>query len=104
MKLKAPSTIRLALAPEIKHSFLEENNPKDLCEKLERIYMSKSLTNKLFLKKDFFEIEMEEDSDLNDHLNNSNGLIYQLASSYEAFRGEDKALCCLHPYRRSTTP
>lgn len=45
-KLRAVSTIRLALAPEINYNVLEENNPKSLWDKLTKMYMSKSLANK----------------------------------------------------------
>ncbi|KAL8134128.1 hypothetical protein AgCh_009265 [Apium graveolens] len=78
MKLRAASTIWLALAPEIKYDVLEEDNPKNLWEKLTKTYHSKSLANKLFLKKDLFGLKMEEDGDLRDHLNRFNGLINQL--------------------------
>ncbi|XP_074378095.1 uncharacterized protein LOC141719617 [Apium graveolens] len=47
MKLRAASTIRLALAPEIKYDVLEEDNPKNLWEKLTKTYHSKSLLNNL---------------------------------------------------------
>ncbi|RZB46321.1 Retrovirus-related Pol polyprotein from transposon TNT 1-94 [Glycine soja] len=44
------STIRLTFAPEIKHNVLKETTPKALWEKLENIYASKSLTNRLYDK------------------------------------------------------
>ena len=95
MKLCAASTIRLALAPEIKYDVLEENNPKNLWEKLTKMYQSKSLANKLFLKKDLFGLKMEEDGDLRDHLNRFNGLINQLNSLDEKLKDEDKAVLLL---------
>ena len=48
------STIRLALAPEIKHNVLKETTPKALWEKLENIYASKLLTNHLCLKMELY--------------------------------------------------
>ncbi|GKE28492.1 retrovirus-related pol polyprotein from transposon TNT 1-94 [Tanacetum coccineum] len=42
MQKKASSTIRLALAPEIKYSVLKEKTPKDIWDKLTNIYASKS--------------------------------------------------------------
>ncbi|GJY60807.1 retrovirus-related pol polyprotein from transposon TNT 1-94 [Tanacetum coccineum] len=50
MQKKDSSTIRLALAPEIKYSVLKEKTPKDIWDKLTNIYASKSLTHRLFLK------------------------------------------------------
>lgn len=95
MKLRAASTIRLALAPEIKYDVLEEDNPKNLWEKLTKTYHSKSLANKLFLKKDLFGLKMEEDGDLRDHLNRFNGLINQLNNLDEKLKDEDKAVLLL---------
>ena len=95
MKLRAASTIRLALAPEIKYDILEENNLKNLWEKLTKMYQSKSLANKLFLKKDLFGLRMEEDEDLRDHLNRFNGLINQLNSLDKELKDEYKAVLLL---------
>ena len=44
-KKKAVSTTRLAIAPEIKYNFLMETDPRVLLQKLQGIYVSKSLTN-----------------------------------------------------------
>ncbi|KAL8146107.1 hypothetical protein AgCh_004011 [Apium graveolens] len=46
MKLRAASLIRLALTLEIKYDVLEEDNPKNLWEKLTKTYHSKSLANR----------------------------------------------------------
>lgn len=92
MKLRAASTIRLALAPEIKYDVLEIVDPKVLWDKLAKTYQSKSLANKLFLKKDLFGLKMEEDGDLRDHLNRFNGLITQLNHLDEKLEDEDKAI------------
>ncbi|KAL5125371.1 Retrovirus-related Pol polyprotein from transposon TNT 1-94 [Glycine soja] len=66
------STIRLALAPEIKHHVLKETTPKALWEKLENIYASKSLTNHLYLKMELYQLKMERGGDLHDHINKLN--------------------------------
>ncbi|KAL8123371.1 hypothetical protein AgCh_011372 [Apium graveolens] len=87
--------IRLALAPEIKYDVLEEKNPKNLWEKLTKTYHSKSLANKLFLKKDLFGLKMEEDGDLRDHLNRFHGLINQLNNLDEKLKDEDKVVVLL---------
>ena len=54
------STIRLSLTLEIKYSILNEKSPSDLWEKFEKIYMSKFLINKLYLKKQLFELKMDK--------------------------------------------
>jgi len=66
------STIRLALAPEIKHNVLKKTTLKALWEKLENIYASKSLTNRLCLKMELYKLKMEMRGDLHDHINNFN--------------------------------
>lgn len=89
MKLRAASPI--ILLQEIKYNELEENDPKALCDKLAKMFMSKTLVNKLFLKKDLFEIKMEEKGDLKEHLNKIN----QLAGLDKTIKSEDKALMLL---------
>ncbi|KAH1255401.1 Retrovirus-related Pol polyprotein from transposon TNT 1-94 [Glycine max] len=50
------STIWLVLAPEIKYSVLKETTPKTLWKKLENIYASKSLINRLYLKMELYQL------------------------------------------------
>src|SRR5688572_26334069 len=45
MKKKAVSSIRLAISLEIKYNYLDETDPGELLEKLQKVYASKSLTN-----------------------------------------------------------
>jgi len=75
------STIRLALAPEIKHNMLKETTPKVLLEKLENIYVSKSLTNRLCLKMELYQLKMEMGGYLHDHINKFNQLVSQLLNA-----------------------
>ncbi|KAK2979775.1 hypothetical protein RJ640_016307 [Escallonia rubra] len=66
---KAMSTILLSLASEVKCSVLKETSPLTIWSKLEKIYMSKSLTNRLYLKKQFYQLHMDDSSNIIDHLN-----------------------------------
>ena len=72
--MRGVSTIWLAFAPEIKH-VLKETTPKALWEKLENIYASKSLTNRLCLKMELYQLKMEMGGDLHDHINKFNQLV-----------------------------
>jgi len=72
---KVVSTIWLAFAPEIKHNMLKETTLKVLWEKLENIYVSKSLTNRLCLKIELYQLKMEMGGDLHDHINKFNQLV-----------------------------
>nr|GEY39799.1 retrovirus-related Pol polyprotein from transposon TNT 1-94 [Tanacetum cinerariifolium] len=75
MQKKASSTIRLALALEIKYNILKEKTPKDIWDKLTKIYASNSLTHRLFLKMELYSLKLEEGSNLHDHTNSFNQLV-----------------------------
>ena len=74
------STIRLALALKIKH-VLKETTSKASWEKLENIYASKSLTNCLYLKIEFYQLKMETIGDLHYHINKFIYLVSQLLNA-----------------------
>lgn len=95
MKLRVSSTITLALALEIKHDFLEVNNPYILQEQLAKTYKSKSLASKLLLMKHLFRLTIDQDGDLRDHPNRFNGLITQLNNLDKKFKDEDKIVLLL---------
>ncbi|KAK2970059.1 hypothetical protein RJ640_006532 [Escallonia rubra] len=88
------STIRLNLAPKIKYQVLTETSPTALWQKLEKIYMSKSLSNRLYLKKDLYQLQMDEGSDLGDNISEFNRLMSQLLS-IDVKLGEDQAILLL---------
>ncbi|EOY07366.1 Adenine nucleotide alpha hydrolases-like superfamily protein [Theobroma cacao] len=67
----------------------EEGQPNDMkdvewaeleqrCVKLEKIYLAKSLSNKLQLRRKLYRLKMEENGDLMKHMNEFNGIIDQL--------------------------
>ncbi|KAK2978999.1 hypothetical protein RJ640_023581 [Escallonia rubra] len=80
LQAKAVSTIRLNLAPKVKYQVLTETSLTALWQKLEKIYMSKSLSNRLYLKKDLYQLRMDEGSDLDDFV-----VIFTL-KSYETLK------------------
>lgn len=45
------STIRLHLIDDMVNNIIDEDSACGICTKLENLYMSKTLTNKLYLKK-----------------------------------------------------
>ncbi|KAJ4702231.1 Retrovirus-related Pol polyprotein from transposon TNT 1-94 [Melia azedarach] len=59
---KAHSTIMLCLADDIITEVAEEETAQGLWVKLEGLYMTKSLTNKLLLKQRLFSLQMQEDT------------------------------------------
>ena len=64
-------------------------------EKLEKVYRSKSLTNRLYLKKQLYKLKMNETSDVKDHINNFNKCITQLLSVEIKIDEEDKSVILL---------
>ena len=101
LEAKAVSTIRLSLAPEIKYSVLNEKSPSALWAKLEKIYMSNSLTNRLYLKKQLYGLKMSEGSDVRNHINQFNKCITQLLSLEVEIEAEDQAIILLSSLPRS---
>jgi hypothetical protein len=60
MDRKAKSTIRLCLSDSVLLNVSEEATTKDLWEKLGKLYQSKSLVNKLFLRKKLYNLRMRD--------------------------------------------
>lgn len=57
--------------------------------------MSKSLTNRLYLKKQLYELRMDEDGDVKDHINKFNMCITQLSNVEVNIDKEDRAIILL---------
>ena len=54
MDLKVASTIQLCLADEVMYNVMDEETTIGLWSRLEILYMTKSLSNKLYLKKQLY--------------------------------------------------
>lgn len=72
-----------------------DESPSGVWSKLESTYMSKSLTNKLFLKKKLFGLKMIEGSELIQHIHTFNQIISDLLRIEVKFEEEDQALMLL---------
>ena len=75
LEVRVVSTIYLYLASAIKYSVLNKKCPFGLWHKLGKIYMSKSLTNRLYLKKQLYGLKMSKGSDIRDNINQFNKCI-----------------------------
>ena len=105
IRKRAVSTIKLALALEIKYNVLTETTPTGLWKKLGDIYASKSLTNRLCLKMDLYSLKMDEGTSLHDHLNEFNRLVsHLLAIDSKELKEEEKALLLLSSLPKSYRP
>ena len=80
---------------------LKETTPKALWEKLENIYASKSLTNRLYLKMKLYQLKMEMGGDLHDHINKFNQLVSQLLNANDNHSDEEQAFLFLTSLPRS---
>ena len=69
MDLKTASTIQLCLADEIMYNVMDEEIITGLWSRLEMLYMTKSLPNKLYLKKNLYGLRMKEGTAVLEHLN-----------------------------------
>ena len=92
---KTFSTILLCLADEIIIEVSDEKTAASLWQKLESLYMTKSLTNKLLLKQRLFALRMQEGIELRDHLDKLNSILLELCNIDVKVEDEDAALILL---------
>ena len=63
--------------------------------KLEKLYMTKSLTNRIYSKRQLYSLRMKEGTKVAEHLNVFNTLICQLSDMEVKIQEEDKAITLL---------
>jgi hypothetical protein len=82
----------------------KEATAKDLWEKLGKLYQSKSLVNKLFLRKKLYNLRMRDGDSVVEHLNAFNIVVSQLVSIEIKISNEDKciSLLCFLPGSRDS--
>jgi hypothetical protein len=74
----------------------EEATTKDLWEKLGKLYQSKSLVNKLFLRKKLYNLRMRDGDSVAEHLNAFNTVVSQLLSVEIKISDEYKCISLLY--------
>eukprot|EP00253_Pinus_taeda_P035873 PITA_35873 len=96
---KAKSTIRLCVSDSVLLNVSGEATEKALWDKLGTLYQSKSLVNKLFLRKKLYNLRMKDGDSLTEHLNVFNTVVSQLLSVDIKISDEDKciSLLCSQP-------
>jgi hypothetical protein len=92
---KAKSTIQLCLSNSILLNVSEEATTKDLWDKLGKLYQSKFLVNKLFLRKKLYNLRMRDGDSVAEHLNAFNTVVSQLVSVEIKISDEDKCISLL---------
>lgn len=95
MRDLANSTIQLFLADNTLREVIGLDDPAEVWEKLMSRYKSKSLTNRLFLKKKLYGLKMEEGTQLAVHLDEFNRILTEVLALDVKIEEEDKALLLL---------
>jgi hypothetical protein len=72
---KVKRKIPVCLLDSILLNVSEEDTTKDLWHKLGKLYQSKSLVNKLFLRKNMCNLRMRDGDSMVDHLNTFNTVV-----------------------------
>jgi hypothetical protein len=99
--VRALSAICLCLVDDVLFNIVSGEDNSGLWMKLESLYMTKSLTNRIFLKRQLYSLCMKEGTKIIDHLNTFNTLLVQLTSMGVKFDSEDKEITLLSSFPTS---
>jgi hypothetical protein len=89
---KSKITIQMCLLDLVLLNVSDEATTKDLWDKLGKLYQSKSLVNKLFLRKKMYNLSMRYGDSVEDHLNAFYTVVSQLVSHDIKILDEDKCI------------
>ncbi|CAA6657668.1 unnamed protein product [Spirodela intermedia] len=92
---KALVVIQLSLSNEVLCEVIHESTIVALWLKLESLYMTRSLTNKLFLKQCLFMLKMAKGTSIKAHLNEFNYILLDLENIDERVQEEDQVMFLL---------
>lgn len=101
LDLRAASAIRLCLAKNVLANVHGISSAKGLWEKLEELYQTKGVSNRVYLKEQFHTLRMNEGSSISDHLSVLNGIVAELESIGVKIDEEDQALRLIWSLPRS---
>ena len=94
-------TTQMCLADDVLFNFVEEDSTVGLWVKLESLYMTKSLTNIIFLKMKLYTLRMNDGTKIHDHLNTFNDLVCHLTSVDVNLDDEENAIAFLCTFPNS---
>ena len=95
MDAKALSAIQLCLSNEVLREVVKETTSKGIWEKLESLYMAKSMTNRLLLKSRLYVLRLEEGKPLKPHLDEFYSIVMDLQNIDVELDDEDLAIYLL---------
>ncbi|KAK8931256.1 hypothetical protein KSP39_PZI016816 [Platanthera zijinensis] len=87
--------VLICVADQVLFNIGTEETTVGLWEKLERLYLAKSVTTRLLLKQRLYTLKMQEGGNLQEHFNVFNGLLSQLHVVGSKVEEEDKTLLLL---------
>jgi len=86
------ATIILCKSDEVLYNMMNEETTAGLWCRLESLYMMKSLSNKLFMKKQLYSFRMKKGTSILHHLNAFIRILSDLLPPEVKLKEEDKAL------------
>jgi hypothetical protein len=95
MDARALSTIQLCLVDDVLFNIIGEETTTGLWNMMKSLYMTNSLTNQIYLKRQLYNLKMRDGTQIADHLNVFNMLICQLNSMDVKPDDEDRAVTLL---------
>ncbi|KAL8478124.1 hypothetical protein ACS0TY_030134 [Phlomoides rotata] len=98
---KAHSAIILCLGDKPLREVSKEKTSIDVWKKLESLYQTKSVSNKLFVKQKLLDFRMSEDKNLSEQLDTFNRYVYDLEDLDVKLEDDDKALMLLNALPKS---
>jgi hypothetical protein len=101
LDIKALGTIRNILAPSMAFNIAKEKTTKEMMDALDKLYEKPSTSNKVFLMKILFNMNMSKGGSIVNHLNEFNMVTNQLSSVNVDFDDEVRALLILCSFPES---
>jgi len=94
-RLSAKAMIILCLSNEVLYNMMNEESTAALWCRLESLYLTKSLSNKLFMKKQLYSLRMKEGTPILQYLNGFNRILSNLLALEVKLEKENKTLLLL---------
>ena len=92
INFRVKATIILCLSDEILYNVMNKETIVGLWHRLESLYMIKSLSNKLFMKKQLYNIRMKESMPMLQRINAFNRILSDLLALEVKLQEKDKTL------------